>query len=113
MGETDNLLNGQADNGVSYTKGEEDTLLVLKADKTQLIDLYTKGEADNLLNNKANQSITYTKIETDQHISQIEAATADLSNYMTLGTAQTIKANKTFNNTCRCVSSIDGMATIT
>ncbi|KAA6386994.1 MAG: hypothetical protein EZS28_017480 [Streblomastix strix] len=32
---------------------------------------------------------------------------------MTLGTSQTITANKTFNNACRFVSSIDGMATIT
>ncbi|KAA6400386.1 MAG: hypothetical protein EZS28_004089 [Streblomastix strix] len=32
---------------------------------------------------------------------------------MTLGTSQTITANKTFNNACRFVSSIDEMATIT
>ncbi|KAA6384053.1 MAG: hypothetical protein EZS28_020421 [Streblomastix strix] len=32
---------------------------------------------------------------------------------MTLGTSQTITANKTFNNACRFISSIDGMATIT
>ncbi|KAA6373916.1 MAG: hypothetical protein EZS28_030558 [Streblomastix strix] len=32
---------------------------------------------------------------------------------MTLGTSQTITANKTFNNACRFVSSIDGMATVT
>ncbi|KAA6383775.1 MAG: hypothetical protein EZS28_020698 [Streblomastix strix] len=32
---------------------------------------------------------------------------------MTLGTAQTINANKTFNNACRFVNSIDGMVTIT
>ncbi|KAA6378212.1 MAG: hypothetical protein EZS28_026261 [Streblomastix strix] len=134
-GETDNLLNNKADNGVSYTKGEDDTLLFAKADKTQFIDSYTKGETDNLLNNKANQSTTSTKIETDQLISQIDtgsvdlssyytktktdelldekANTTDLSNYMTLGTSQTITANKTFQNSCRFVSSIDGMSTVT
>ncbi|KAA6402984.1 MAG: hypothetical protein EZS28_001489 [Streblomastix strix] len=146
-GETDNLLNNKANNGVSYTKGEDDTLLFAKADKTQLIDsysksetyarneLYTKGETDNQLNNKANQSTTYTKTETDQLIYQIDtgdivlsnyytktktdeildekANTTDLSNYMTLGTSKTITANKTFNNACRFVSSIDGMSTVT
>ncbi|KAA6372368.1 MAG: hypothetical protein EZS28_032107 [Streblomastix strix] len=152
--ETNNLLNNNADSGVSYTKGEDDALLLLKADKTQLIDSYTKGEddallllkadktqlidsytkgeADNLLNNKANsgvsytkgeddallllkanQSTTYTKTETDYLISQIEVGDVDLSDYMTLGTSQTITANKTFNNACRFISSIDGMGTIT
>ncbi|KAA6378485.1 MAG: hypothetical protein EZS28_025987, partial [Streblomastix strix] len=133
--ETNNLLNNKSDTGVSYTKGEDDTLLFAKADKTQLIDSYTKTETNNLLNNKANQSTTYTKTETDQLISQIDtgnvdltdyynktktdellgekANTTDLSNYMTLGTSQTITANKTFNNACRFVSSIDGMSTVT
>ncbi|KAA6402353.1 MAG: hypothetical protein EZS28_002116, partial [Streblomastix strix] len=153
-GETNNLLNNKANSGVSYTngeddallllkadktqlidsytKGEDDALLLLKADKTQLIDAYTKGETNNLLNNKAysgvsytkgeddallllkaNQSTTYTKTETDYLISQIEVGDVDLSGYMTLGTSQTITANKTFNNACRFVSSIDGMGTIT
>ncbi|KAA6372624.1 MAG: hypothetical protein EZS28_031849, partial [Streblomastix strix] len=131
-GETNNLLNNKANSGVSYTKGEEDALLLMKADKTQLIDTYTKGETDNLLCNKANsgvsytkgeddsllllkanQSATYTKTETDYLISQIEIGDVDLSGYMTLGTSQTITANKTFNNACRFVSPIDGMATIT
>ncbi|KAA6377110.1 MAG: hypothetical protein EZS28_027364, partial [Streblomastix strix] len=131
-GETNNLLNNKADSGVSYTKGEDDALLLLKADKTQLIDARTKGETNNLLNNKAdsgvsytkgeddallllkaNQSATYTKTETDYLISQIEVGDVDLSGYMTLGTSQTITANKTFNNACRFISSIDGMGTIT
>ncbi|KAA6368237.1 MAG: hypothetical protein EZS28_036235 [Streblomastix strix] len=131
-GEADNLLNNKANSRVSYTKGEDDALLLLKADKTQLIDAYTKGETNNLLNNKAdsgvsytkqkddallllkaNQLSTYTKIETNQLISQIEVGDVDLSDYMTLSTSQTITANKTFNNACRFVSSIDGMATIT
>ncbi|KAA6386398.1 MAG: hypothetical protein EZS28_018072 [Streblomastix strix] len=131
-GETNNLLNNKADSGISYTKQEDDALLLLKADKTQLIDSYTKGETNNLLNNKAdsgvsytkgeddallllktNQSTSYTKTETDQLISQIEVGDVDLSGYMTLGTSQTITANKTFNNACRFISSIDGMGTIT
>ncbi|KAA6390664.1 MAG: hypothetical protein EZS28_013806 [Streblomastix strix] len=111
--ETDNLLNNNANYGVSYTKGEDDTLLFAKADKTQLIDSYTKGESDNLLNNKANQSTIYKKIETDQLLSQIEVGDVDLSGYITFGTSWTISANKTFNNPCRFVSSIDGMSTVT
>ncbi|KAA6401961.1 MAG: hypothetical protein EZS28_002505 [Streblomastix strix] len=125
-GETNNLLNNKADSG------EDDALLLLKAYKTQLIDAYTKGETNNLLSInadsgvsytkgeddallllKANQSQTYIKTETDQLISQIEVGNVDLSGYMALGTSQTITANKTFNNACRFVSSIDGMATIT
>ncbi|KAA6385713.1 MAG: hypothetical protein EZS28_018759, partial [Streblomastix strix] len=180
-GETNNFLNTKADNGVSYskgenddllllkadktqlidsysksetyardevyTKGEDDSLSLLKADKTQLIDSYTKRETDNLLNNKANQSTTYsksetyarvevyTKTETDQLILQIDigdidltdyynktktdellgkkADATELSNYVTLGTSQTINANKTFINACRFVSTIDGMSTVT
>ncbi|KAA6365681.1 MAG: hypothetical protein EZS28_038792, partial [Streblomastix strix] len=134
-GETDNLLISKVNTGISYTKGEDDALLLLKADKTQLIDSYTKEEADNLLNSKDNQSTTYTKIDTDYIISQIETGdvdmtdyynktktdellsekvdTTELSNYMTLGTSQTINVNKIFNNACRFVSSIDGMSTVT
>ncbi|KAA6404431.1 MAG: hypothetical protein EZS28_000052 [Streblomastix strix] len=153
-GETNNLLNNKADIGVSYTKveddallllktdkstiytkTEDDALLLLKADKTYVIDSYTNGETNNLLNDKADQSTTYTKTETDQLISQIDvgdvdltdyynktktdellsekADTTELSNYMTLGTSQTINANKTFNNACKFVSSIDGMSTVT
>ncbi|KAA6398333.1 MAG: hypothetical protein EZS28_006141 [Streblomastix strix] len=119
----------------SYTKSQDDALLLLKADKTQLIDSYTKTETNNLLNNKANQSTTYTKTETDNLIAQIDvgdvdlssyytktktdellgekAYTTDLENYMTLGTSQTITANKTFQNACRFTSSIDGMGTVT
>ncbi|KAA6402905.1 MAG: hypothetical protein EZS28_001567 [Streblomastix strix] len=133
--ETNNLQNSKANTEVSYTKEEDDALLLLKADKTQLIDSYAMTETNNLLNDKANQSTTCIKIETDQLISQIDtgnvdlssyytktktdelldekANTTDLSNYMTLDTAQTINANKIFNNACRFVSSIDGMSTVT
>ncbi|KAA6382149.1 MAG: hypothetical protein EZS28_022325 [Streblomastix strix] len=131
-GKADNLLNTKADSGVTYTKGENDALLLLKSDKTQLIDSYSKGEAANLLNIKAdsgvsytkgednatlllkaNQSTTYTKTETDYLISQIEVGDVNLSGYMTLGTAQTITANKMFNNAYRFINFIDEMATIT
>ncbi|KAA6384861.1 MAG: hypothetical protein EZS28_019608, partial [Streblomastix strix] len=121
----DALLLLKADKSTTYTKTEDDALLLLKADKTQLIDsysksetyardeVYIKGEADNLLNSKANQSTTYTKIETDYIISYIDVGDVDLSGYMTLGTSQTINANKTFNNACRFVSTIDGMPIVT
>ncbi|KAA6376025.1 MAG: hypothetical protein EZS28_028449 [Streblomastix strix] len=131
--DVDNLLNNKANSGVSCTKGEDDALLLLKVDKTQLIDSYTKGEINNFLNNnkadsvvsqtkgeddallllKTNQSTTYIKIEIDYLISQIEVSDVDLSGCMTLGTSQTITANKTFNNACRFISSIDGMSTVT
>ncbi|KAA6362860.1 MAG: hypothetical protein EZS28_041613, partial [Streblomastix strix] len=134
-GDTNNLSNNKADSGVSYKKRENDALLLLKADKIQLIDSYTKFEINNLLTNKANQSITYTKTETDYLLSQIDVEDVDLtdyynktktdellavkagaiqlSNYVTLGTSQTIIANKTFNNACGFVSTIDEMSTVT
>ncbi|KAA6383140.1 MAG: hypothetical protein EZS28_021334 [Streblomastix strix] len=84
------ILNSNANIGVSYTKRQDDAFLLFKVDKTQLIDSYIKDE---LLGEKAD--------------------TIELSNYMTLGTSQTINANKIFNNACRFVSSIDGMSTVT
>ncbi|KAA6373420.1 MAG: hypothetical protein EZS28_031054 [Streblomastix strix] len=131
-GETNNPLNTKADSGVSYIKQENEALPLLKADKSQLIDAYIKQEDDNLLNNKAdsgvsdtkgedsaqllfkaNHSTTYIKTETDYLIPQIEIDDADLSGYMTLSIAQTINANKTFNNAFRFICSIDGMSSIT
>ncbi|KAA6396570.1 MAG: hypothetical protein EZS28_007903 [Streblomastix strix] len=117
-----------------YTKSEDDALLLLKADKTQLIDSNTKDETNNLLNSKTDNGVTYSKSETndrdeidtsnvdlrsyysktktDEFLDE-KANTTDLSNYMNLCTAQKINANKTFNNACRFVSSIDGMSTVT
>ncbi|KAA6380616.1 MAG: hypothetical protein EZS28_023858 [Streblomastix strix] len=112
-GEADNLLSSKVDSGVSYTKGEDVALQLLKADKTQLIDSYTNGETDSLLNNKVNQSTIFNKTEIEYLISQIDIGDVDLSGYMTLDTAYTITANKTFNNACRFVSSIVGMSSIT
>ncbi|KAA6379626.1 MAG: hypothetical protein EZS28_024850, partial [Streblomastix strix] len=63
--ETNNLLNNMANTGISYTKGEDDALLLAKAEKTQLIDSYTKTETNNLLNNIANTGISYIKGEDD------------------------------------------------
>ncbi|KAA6386721.1 MAG: hypothetical protein EZS28_017751 [Streblomastix strix] len=119
----------------SYSKSEDDALLLLKADKAQFIDSYIKTQTNNLFNNKASQSTTYSKLETDQLISLIDkgnvdlssyytkikthelldqkADTTDLANYVTLGTAQTITANNTFNNSRRFVSSIVGISTVT
>ncbi|KAA6392510.1 MAG: hypothetical protein EZS28_011963 [Streblomastix strix] len=143
--ETNNLLSSKAVSGISYTKGEDEALLLLKADKIQLIDSYTKSETNNLLTNKANQSTTYTKTEIDYLFSQIDVgdvdltnyynesktdellgekadsdyvaanfvSTKDLANYVTLSASLTINANKTFQNSCRFVSIIDGMSTVT
>ncbi|KAA6399535.1 MAG: hypothetical protein EZS28_004937 [Streblomastix strix] len=61
-------LNDKADSGVSYTNEKimlYDALLLLKADKTQLIHADTKGEANNLLSNKANSGVSYIKGEDD------------------------------------------------
>ncbi|KAA6366097.1 MAG: hypothetical protein EZS28_038376 [Streblomastix strix] len=49
----------------SYSKSEDDALLLLNADKTQLIGSYTKGETNNHLNNKADTGVSYTKGEDD------------------------------------------------
>ncbi|KAA6356560.1 MAG: hypothetical protein EZS28_047914, partial [Streblomastix strix] len=54
----------------------------------------------------------YNKTKTDELLGE-KADTIELSNYVTLGTSQTITANKTFNNACRFISSIDGMSTVT
>ncbi|KAA6375029.1 MAG: hypothetical protein EZS28_029443 [Streblomastix strix] len=154
--EINNLLNNKADSGISYTKGEVDALQLLNANKTQLKDSYTIIETNNLLNNKANTEVSHTKgeddallfakadktqltdsqtkTETDYLISQIDTDNVDLSNYynqpetnslledkadisalnnyVTLSTSQTKTANKTFNNACRFISSIDGMSTV-
>ncbi|KAA6386551.1 MAG: hypothetical protein EZS28_017919, partial [Streblomastix strix] len=103
--ETDNLLNNKTNTGVSYTKGEDDTLLLAKADKTQLIDSYTKTQTDNLLNDKANQSTTYTKTETDSLLED-KADVSALNDYVTLGTTQTITSQKQFNSNVTAASFI-------
>ncbi|KAA6363291.1 MAG: hypothetical protein EZS28_041183 [Streblomastix strix] len=112
-GETNNLLNNKTDIGVSYTKGEDNALLLLKANQSTT---YTKTETDYLISqvDVGDVDLTdyYNKTKTDELLSE-KADTTELSNYMTLGTSQTINANKKFNNACRFVSSIDGMSTLT
>lgn len=83
--ETDALLAGKADVGVSYTKAEDDALLAAKADssnvdsalalKANVVDVYSKTEADNLLAGKAAVGDSYTKAEDDALL----AAKADAS----------------------------------
>ncbi|KAA6337598.1 MAG: hypothetical protein EZS28_052775, partial [Streblomastix strix] len=58
-----------------------------------LINYYNKTKTDELLGDKADKT--------------------DLDSCVTLDTAQSINSNKTFNNTCRFTSTIDGMSTIT
>ncbi|KAA6392511.1 MAG: hypothetical protein EZS28_011964 [Streblomastix strix] len=78
--EVDGFLDEKADIGTSYTKGEDDALLILKAEKTELIDSYTKTEDDALLLLKADKTDlidSYTKTETDQKL-ELKANTTDL-----------------------------------
>ncbi|KAA6403081.1 MAG: hypothetical protein EZS28_001392 [Streblomastix strix] len=63
--EDDALLLLKADKSTTYIKTEYDALLLLKADKTQLIDSYTKGEINYLLNSYADTGVSYTKGEDD------------------------------------------------
>ncbi|KAA6354709.1 MAG: hypothetical protein EZS28_049764, partial [Streblomastix strix] len=95
-----------------FNKTEVDALLDDKLNFNDQFDAYTNGEDDTLLLLKANQSTTYIKAETDYLISQIEVGDVDLSGYMTLDISQAITANKTFYNACRFIRSIDGMGII-
>ncbi|KAA6384024.1 MAG: hypothetical protein EZS28_020447 [Streblomastix strix] len=54
--EVDEFLDEKANVGTSYSKSEDDALLLLKADKTQLIDSYSKSEDDALLLLKADKT---------------------------------------------------------
>ncbi|KAA6384201.1 MAG: hypothetical protein EZS28_020268, partial [Streblomastix strix] len=71
------IFDTKADKSDTYTKTETDTLFDAKADKSELIDLYSKTEDNALLLLKAN--------------------VADLTNYVDLTSAQTIKVQKQFN----------------
>ncbi|KAA6389567.1 MAG: hypothetical protein EZS28_014903, partial [Streblomastix strix] len=83
---------------VSYTKGEDNALLLLKADKTQLIDSYTKGETDNLLNNKANNGVPYTKGEDETLLFAMADKTQLVDSY-TKGEADNLLNNKANQST--------------
>ncbi|KAA6394822.1 MAG: hypothetical protein EZS28_009655 [Streblomastix strix] len=76
---------------------------------------YTKTDTDALLDNKLNvsdQIYAYNKQE-DDVLLLLKADKTELNDYVYLITAQTINANKTFNNACRFISTLDGMASIT
>ncbi|KAA6389538.1 MAG: hypothetical protein EZS28_014931 [Streblomastix strix] len=99
----------------AQSKSEDDVLLLLKANVTDIADRYSKTVDDALLllkTDKSDQVEAYTKKE-DVTLLQLKADKSELSNYVTLGTSQTIIANKTFNYACRFENSIDGMSTIT
>ncbi|KAA6392937.1 MAG: hypothetical protein EZS28_011535 [Streblomastix strix] len=106
---------------LSARSRKNDALLLLKADKSELIDAYSKTEADALLDDKLNvsdQIDTYNKIEVDAILDdklnisdQIDAYTkseddallllkadkSELADYVNLGIAQTISGQKQFN----------------
>ncbi|KAA6392346.1 MAG: hypothetical protein EZS28_012125 [Streblomastix strix] len=63
--EVDKFLDEKANVVTSYSKSENDALLLLKADKTELNDSYSKSEDDALLNNNADIGVSYTKSEND------------------------------------------------
>ncbi|KAA6394303.1 MAG: hypothetical protein EZS28_010169 [Streblomastix strix] len=52
--------------------GGDDDLLLLKDDKIQLIDAYTKTETNNLFNSKANTGDSYTKDQDDTLLLKID-----------------------------------------
>ncbi|KAA6395863.1 MAG: hypothetical protein EZS28_008610 [Streblomastix strix] len=81
-------------NSVVCAGGEIDYLISqIDVGDVDLTNYYNKTKTDELLGDKANS--------------------ANLANYVTLGTLQTITANKTSRNSCRFVSTVDGMPTVT
>ncbi|KAA6376054.1 MAG: hypothetical protein EZS28_028418, partial [Streblomastix strix] len=92
--------------GISNIIDEDDTLLIAKADQTQLalISLIEDGNVD--LTNY------YNKTKTDELL-DVKLDTVYLDKYNIPGILLSITENKTFNNCCRFVSEIDGMLTVT
>ncbi|KAA6401506.1 MAG: hypothetical protein EZS28_002967 [Streblomastix strix] len=103
------LQAGDVDLSNYYTKTQDDALLLLKADKSTT---YTKTETDNLLDGKLDNGFTYSNEKIDDMMT-FKADTDALADYVTLGTAQTITASKTFQNSCRFIGTINGMSTVT
>ncbi|KAA6399773.1 MAG: hypothetical protein EZS28_004699 [Streblomastix strix] len=103
--ETDNLLNEKANQSTTYSKDE-----VYAGD-----EVYTKIETDQLISQidtgDVAQSNYLIKTKTDQLLDE-KLGTTDLANYVTLRISQIITINKTFNNSCRFVSSTDGISTV-
>ncbi|KAA6382665.1 MAG: hypothetical protein EZS28_021810 [Streblomastix strix] len=102
---------------------QNNALLLLKTDKTELIDAYSKTEDDELLALKLNisdQIDAYTKQEDDALLllkadktQLIDAYNKTEADALLDDKLYIITANKTFNNSCRFVSFIDGMSSIT
>ncbi|KAA6402354.1 MAG: hypothetical protein EZS28_002117 [Streblomastix strix] len=110
-----NLKLNVSDQIDAQTKTQDDALLLLKADKTQIIDeynkievyallddklnvsdqidAYTKGETNNLLNNKANSGVSYTKGE-DDALLLLKADKTQLIDAYTKGETNNLLNNK-------------------
>ncbi|KAA6319910.1 MAG: hypothetical protein EZS28_054759, partial [Streblomastix strix] len=90
-------------------------LRVLETELPDLSNVVTTLETDQLISDidvgDVDLTDYYNKTKTDELLGE-KADRTELSNYITLGTSQTINAYKTFNNACRFTSSIDGMSTI-
>ncbi|KAA6401374.1 MAG: hypothetical protein EZS28_003097 [Streblomastix strix] len=98
----DNKANQQTRYSKSGTYARDN--VYIKTETNQLISQIDVG--DDYL------TYYYSKTKIDELLDENADAT-ELSNYMTLDTAQTIKVNKTFNNACRFISSVDGMSAVT
>ncbi|KAA6393655.1 MAG: hypothetical protein EZS28_010817 [Streblomastix strix] len=96
-------------------KAEEDLDQTIQGGLCQQLDERVPFDSmsDNLYLTKfdALEGLITSENFTDQFLDNADKT--DLDSYVTLGTAQSINANKTFNNSCRFTSSIDGMSTIT
>ncbi|KAA6395671.1 MAG: hypothetical protein EZS28_008801 [Streblomastix strix] len=96
--EVDRLISdaaiGEIDISNYYSKIETDTLLDAKADKTELIDSYSKTEDDAHLLLKADQLTTYTKTETDT-LFDVKADKTDTYTKTETDTLLDAKADKT------------------
>ncbi|KAA6384515.1 MAG: hypothetical protein EZS28_019960 [Streblomastix strix] len=100
--QTDNLLNNKANQSKKYIQTETDQLITqINVGDVDLSNYYTITKTDELLVEKADSDYVTANFD----------STTDLANYVILGTSQTITANKIFSNSCRFVSSIDGMST--
>ncbi|KAA6400847.1 MAG: hypothetical protein EZS28_003632 [Streblomastix strix] len=90
--ETDQKFNQKlniSDQIDACTKTQDDALLLLKADETQLIDSHTKGETNNVLNNKADSGVSYIKGEDDIQLS-LKADKTQLIDSYTKGEADNL-----------------------
>ncbi|KAA6369837.1 MAG: hypothetical protein EZS28_034636 [Streblomastix strix] len=87
----------------AYSKTEDDELLALKLNISDQIDAYNKSEVDELLDDKLNitdQIDAYSKIE-DNVMLQCKAGKSELDYYVDLTSARTITGQKQFNsNVC-------------